>query len=126
MTLKSTAEARVALDRAMAGFQSWQLVVEDEDLASFPTPPEGFEQEMKVEKTLNASGIISYRRTPVGPLAAGFCSVLFVNAKTGFPVAEENFVNGQRVMRSEFFDIGTSISIELPSCLESSGSINRI
>jgi hypothetical protein len=118
MTLKSTAEARVALDRAMAGFQSWQLVVEDEDLASLPKPPEGFEDEMRVEKTLNSSGaIIRYRRTPVGPIAAGFYSVLFVDAKTGFPVAEENFVNGQRIMRSEFFDVGAAITIELPSCL---------
>jgi hypothetical protein len=123
MTLKSTADARVALDHAMAGFQSWQLVIEDEDLASLPMPPEGFEEEMDVEKTLTGSGtLISYRRTPIGPMAAGFYSVLFVDAKTGFPVAEENFVNGQRIMRSEFFDIGAAITIDLPSCLEASGT----
>jgi hypothetical protein len=119
MTLKSTADARVALDRAMEGFQSWQLVVEDEELASLPTPPEGLEDEMEVEKSSDASGNITrYRRTPVGPMTGGFYSVLFVDAQTGFPVAEENFVNGQRIMRSEFFDIGASITIELPPCLE--------
>ena len=118
MTLKTTADARVALDRAMAGFQSWQLVVEDEDLASLPAPPEGYEDEMNVEKMPDGSGtIIGYRRTPVGPMVAGVYSVLFVDAKTGFPVAEENFVNGQRMMRSEFFDIGNPITIELPAVL---------
>lgn len=120
-TLKSTADARVALDRAMAGFQSWQPVVEDEDLASLPVPPEGFDDEMKVERTLNAAGtIISYRRVPISPMAAGVYSVLFVDAKTGFPMAEENFVHGQRMMRSEYFDIGAPITIELPPCLDRS------
>jgi hypothetical protein len=35
-------------------------------------------------------------------------------------MAEENYFNGQRVMRSEFFDIGAPIVIELPACLGSS------
>ena len=120
-TLKTTADAHVALNRAMEGFQSWQLAVEDEDLASLPAPPDGYEDEMNVEKTSNASGtLISYRRTPVGSMAEGFYSVLYVDAETGFPVAEENFVNGQRIMRSEFFDIGAPITIELPAVLSSS------
>ena len=123
MTLKSTAEARVALDRAMAGFESWQLVVEEEDLASLPMPPDGLEEEMNVERTATGSGtLVSYRRTPVGPMAGGFYTVLFVDPKSGFPVAEENFVNGQRMMRSEFFDLGAAITIELPPCLAAAGT----
>lgn len=120
-SLKSTAEARVALDRAMAGLQSWQPVAEDEDMASLPSPPEGARDLMRVEKTINAAGtIISYRRTPLESMAgAEFYSVLSVDAKTGFPVAEENYVNGQRVMRSEFLNIGAPIAIELPACLGS-------
>lgn len=120
-TLKTTADARLALERAIAGFQSWQPVAEEEDMASFPAPPEGFAEEMNVEKTLNAAGtLIRYRRIPVSPMAAGVYSILFVDAKTGFPVAEENFVNGQRMMRSEYFDIGAPITIELPPCLDRS------
>jgi hypothetical protein len=121
-TLKSTAEARVALDRAMAGFQSWQLVVEDaaeDGLAALPSPPDGFQEEMTVEKQLTGAGVLtSYRRTPVGPMAGNLYSILFVDAKTGLPVAEENFMNGQRIMRSEFFDVGAAITIELPLCFE--------
>jgi hypothetical protein len=77
---------------------------------------------MRVEKTINAAGtIISYRRTPLESMAgAVFYSVLSVDAKTGLPMAEENYFNGQRVMRSEFFDIGAPIVIELPACLGSS------
>jgi hypothetical protein len=121
MTIRSTAEARVALDNAIAGFQSWQPVVEDEDMASLPSPPEGGRDLMKVEKTINAAGtIISYRRTPAEMSAGGFYSVLLVDAETSLPIAEENYVNGQRIMRSEFFDIGAPITIELPLCLGSS------
>ena len=122
MTIKSTAEGRVALDRAMAGFQSWQPVEEDEDMPSIPTPPESSRDEIKVEKTTNAAGtIISYRRTPAEMMmSGGVYSVLLIDATTGFPVAEENYVNGQRIMRSEYFDIGASIAIEVPPCLVSS------
>ena len=120
MTIKTTAEARVALDRAMAGFQSWQPVEEDEDMPSIPPPPESSRDEMKVEKTTNASGtIISYRRTPVEMMNGGVYSVLLVDAKTGVPVAEDNYMNGQRIMRSEYFDVGAPIAIELPPCLVS-------
>jgi outer membrane lipoprotein-sorting protein len=82
-------------------------------------PPEGIEDEMKVQKSVDAGGtLISYRRTPLNLMAAGMYSILIVDAKTGYPVAEENFVNGQKIMRSEFFDVGAPIPIELPACLE--------
>ena len=74
---------------------------------------------MLVEKTVDATrSLIRYRRTPTAAVAMGVSSVLIVDAKTGWPVAEENFVNGQRMMRSEYFDIGAPIAIETPPCLE--------
>lgn len=119
LNLKTTAEARVALDRAMAGFQSWQPVVEDDDPSLYPAPPDEPSVDMLVEKTVDATrSLIRYRRTPTAAVAMGVSSVLIVDAKTGWPVAEENFVNGQRMMRSEYFDIGAPITIETPPCLE--------
>jgi hypothetical protein len=122
-TLKTTADARVALDRAMEGFQSWQRVEEDLD-TDIPQPlgTERFGSDrdvMKAEKiTTSSGGVISYRRKPTDTMPGmDFYTVLHVDATTGLPVAEENFMNGQRLMRSEFYDVGAAIEIEIPECL---------
>jgi hypothetical protein len=47
-----------------------------------------------------------------------FYSVIIVNAQSGLPVAEESYLNGKRMMRSEFFDVGAPIVIEVPECLK--------
>lgn len=122
-TIKSTAEARVALDRAAEGLRAWQLVVEEDDPELPPSPLDkaDFDSDsgMRVEKQVDPSGAtIRYRRIPTHPMAAAFYSVLIVDAKTGYPVAEENFANGQRMMRTEYFDIGVPITIEVPDCLK--------
>ena len=123
-SLKTTADARVALDAAMAGFQGWQLVKEDED-SELPPMPAGMPMDstgdrMAAEKLpASSQSVISYRRTPIDTVAGmNFYSVLTVDAKTGYPLAEENFVNGQRMMRSEYFDVGANIEIEIPDCLK--------
>jgi hypothetical protein len=123
-TLKTTADARVALDRAIEGFQSWQRVEEEPD-TEFPQPlgNEGFASDrdaMGAEKiTPSVRGVISYRRTPTDTMPGmDFYTLLHVDATSGLPVAEENFMNGQRLMRSEFYDVGASIEIEIPDCLQ--------
>jgi hypothetical protein len=118
VTLKTTADARAALDRALAGFQSWQRVTEDEDGLPDGPDPDELTDDMTVEKKLNAAATqIIYRRVPAAAASMGVSSVLFVDVKTGLPVAEEHFVGGQRMMRSEFFDLGAPINIESPAVL---------
>jgi hypothetical protein len=121
--VKTTAEARKALDAAIAGFETWQLVKEDED-SEMPTFPAATDNDamglMKAERLVaTTDSLIRYRRTPADTVpGVDFYSVLTVDAKTGFPVAEENFMNGQRLMRSTYFDVGAKIEIEEPDCLK--------
>jgi hypothetical protein len=122
-TIKTTADARVALARAAEGFNSWQLVKsdEDDDVASFgPAPAQNSSEFMAVEKANGSQpGTVRYTRRPtIAMPGAEFFSVVIVDTKTGLPLAEENFINGQRMMRTEYFDVGAPISIELPECLK--------
>ncbi|HUQ69761.1 MAG TPA: hypothetical protein VM165_09575 [Planctomycetaceae bacterium] len=120
LTVKSTADARAALDRAIAGFQSWQPVAEEGDET---VPPSGLSassvtDHIIVEKTSAPSGSrITYRCTPADAPSAGVYSTLIVDTKTGYPVAEEQFVGGQRMMRTEYYDFGSPIIIEVPESL---------
>lgn len=123
-TIKTTADARLALDRAANGFSTWQLVKdeEEEDLPDLgPSPPAAFSNDgMTVERTPGpTSETIKYVRRPAMVIpGAEFFSVVVVDARSGLPVAEENYFNGQRMTRTEYFDVGAPITIELPECLK--------
>ena len=76
---------------------------------------------MDVTKQLSADGkTAQYTRRPKMKMPAGadFFSIVYVDTASGVPSAEENFVNGQRIMRTEYFDFGAKISIETPDCLK--------
>lgn len=123
MSIKTTAQARSALDQALGSFERWQVVPQDgeEDL---PMPMASLSDSgdfMTVEKVSMKDGkSFRYtRRLKAGmPGADAFYSVYFIDAVTGLPVAEETFVQGERMMRAEFFDVGAAIDIELPDCLK--------
>jgi hypothetical protein len=123
-TIKSTAEGRLALERAMEGFRTWQLLEDDED-ADMPDPlvsmnSDAAQDRMTVTIIFEKSGSVArYRRSPIDTVPGmDFHSVLTVDTDTGYPVAEENYMNGQLMMRSEFFDVGLPIQIEIPDCLK--------
>jgi hypothetical protein len=125
-TAKSTAEARIALDRAAEAYRTWQVVPEEEG-EDFPAlvsdgagPAAALAAGMlRVEKKVEADAqTIRYTSRPAGVTAGGdMTTVLTVNAATGLPVSEEMFFNGQRMMRVEYFDHGAPIAIEVPDCL---------
>lgn len=125
-TAKSTAEARAALDRAAEAYGSWQLVPQ-EDEEGYPTLPTDdvgptaalAAGMLEVEKSTNADGkTIRYTSRPAAMMVGGDATtVLLVNAATGLPVSEETFINGQRMLRVEYFDHGAPITIEVPDCL---------
>jgi hypothetical protein len=76
---------------------------------------------MKAEKKLSPDGKTAvYTRRPSLDLPGGsnFHGVVYVDLATGFPTAEENFINGERIMRTDYLDIGQPISIDLPDCLK--------
>ena len=125
MSIKTTAQAKAALDQASESFDRWQLVKEDveEDDLSFPAPSSGTDANefMTVEKQQSKDAkVIRYTRRmkETMPGAGAFYSVYFVDSATGLLMAEETFVQGERIMRAEYADIGAPIEIELPECLK--------
>jgi hypothetical protein len=138
-TIKSTAEARAALNRASAVFETWQLMKNDADAGSSdfsadtddmppgmpgnfaPPPGAGGFAAMKAEKKISPDGktaIYTRRPTMDIPGAANFHGVVYVDLATGLPTAEENFINGERLMRTDYLDVGLPIHIEVPDCLK--------
>lgn len=137
LTAKTTAEARKMLDRVLSSFDSWkEMKPESEEdeaetraamaEAGYTPPPAGTPSGMgsdfmDVTKKLSADGkTAQYTRRPKMKMPAGadFYSIVYVDTSNGVPTAEENFVNGQRVMRTEYFDFGAKIVIETPDCLK--------
>jgi hypothetical protein len=121
-TIKTTADARSALQRAAASFDSWQLVEseDDEDIPQYAgAAAEDVSAFMAVTREAGGAGTVRYVRRPTMTMpGAEFYSVIIVNSQSGLPVAEESYLNGKRMMRSEFFDVGAPIVIEVPECLK--------
>jgi hypothetical protein len=130
---RSTAEAQAALTRVIDSFDTWTVIKPDAELdaedaaamaeAGYSMPPAGASPSsmMKVEKKLSADGkTAQFTRRPAMAMPAGsdFHSIVYVDTSTGRPTAEENFINGQRLMRTEYFDFGAPIAIEIPDCLK--------
>ena len=124
---KSTADAHVALDRAVNAFSSWHEIKDSEEDGeaplSFPTQSGSAEVLFEVTKEVAAGDkIIKYtKRAPTIAGTPAMCTVLSVDSVTGFPKFEEMFLDGKSVMLTEYTDIGASISIEVPECLRAAG-----
>jgi hypothetical protein len=127
-TITTTAQARVALDAALKNFDRWQVVPKDVDendesggAATYPDiPADDAEMYGSVEKTKDAAaGTVKYTRRPsMAVPGADLTNIVVVDAASGVPVSEENYLNGKRVMRTEYFDIGVPLTIEVPECLK--------
>lgn len=133
LNVKSTAQARAALDQAEKTFGQWQLVphdAEDEDADAGPaaTPDDDVSSDFGgvggifsvTKETVKNGKFYRYtRKTSIGDAnTKGFCSIVLVDAQNGLPVSEETMVGGEQVMTAEYFDVGSPISIELPDCLK--------
>lgn len=122
-TLKSAADARRLLGEAEQAFGSWQLVPddadEDDDLPALMDGPDSV--------TITFSGTVKtkrgearrFKRRPAQtfPGMPTIVETLLIDAATGVLLSEETSMNGQAMMRTEYFDVGAAISIELPDCL---------
>ncbi|HEU5078853.1 MAG TPA: hypothetical protein VFT72_06550 [Opitutaceae bacterium] len=132
-TAKSTAEAHAALNRVSKAFNSWTVMKPDSEAdaetaeamaaAGYPAPMAGASASsmMKVEKKLSTDGkTAQFTRRPTMAMPAGsdFYSIVYVDTATGLPTAEENFINGQRLMRTDYMDFGAPITIDIPDCLK--------
>lgn len=118
-TLKTTADARRALDQAAAAFGEWQLVPENGDEEDLPTFDDSADMivEFVGEETLNGRAMRSFRRRPEQDFGMGMEERLLIDAATGLPAAEEMHMGGRPMVRVEYFDIGADITIELPAVL---------
>ncbi len=104
----------------------WQLASEDEEedvpFATETMSDSGEFMSVQKEQLKDGKTVRYTRRLKAGmPGADAVYSVHFVDVKTRLPVAEETFVQGERIMRAEYFDVGASIEIELPGCLKQAG-----
>ncbi|MFT3828401.1 MAG: hypothetical protein QM691_01715 [Opitutaceae bacterium] len=119
-TIKSAEQARRLIGEAEKAFNSWQLVAEDDD----SDLPMAAEREGMV---VTFTGLTQtphgearrYTRRPAA-MAPGMPQVvetLLLDAATGLPLSEETAMNGQAMMRVEYFDVGEAIVIDLPECL---------
>lgn len=131
LNIKSTAQARAALDQAEKAFGVWQLApVDPEDADEPPTAEENHDSSEAfggapnlftvTKETVRQGKFYRYTRkmSMAGMDTGGFSSVVLVDAQTGYPVSEETIVRGERLMSAEYFDVGADISIELPDCLK--------
>lgn len=123
-TITTTAQARVALDAALRQFDSWQIVLPAEGEEELSDLPDGEASPAAmygaVEKSPGAqAGTIRYTRHPAMAVAgAAMINVVVIDAATGVPLSEENYLNGKRLMRTEYFDVGVPVRIEIPTCLK--------
>lgn len=118
--LKSAAEARRLLGEAEKAFDSWQVVSEDE--AGDPPPgggPAGMVVTFEGVSRTPRGEARRYTRRPADntPGMPQMCETLLLDSATGLPLSEEMALNGQPMMRVEYFDVGAPIVIELPECL---------
>jgi outer membrane lipoprotein-sorting protein len=134
LTIKSTAEARTLLDKAASYYGTWQVVKSDDSEEDEDMPAMAADNPTLADSSAMASGmfavtretvagknLIKYVRRPSIPgmdTTAAFYSVVFVDAKTGYPTSEEMYVNGQKIMVTEYFDFGADLKIETPDCLK--------
>lgn len=126
-TITTTAQARVALDSALKNFDTWQLVPKDKgeeeesgDTPAYPDiPANDADLYGSVEKSAGAqAGTVRYIRRPSMTVpGADMTNVVVVDTASGVPVSEENYMNGKRIMRTEYFDVGAPLAIEVPECL---------
>lgn len=126
-TITTTAQARVALDSALKNFDTWQLVPKDKgeeeesgDTPAYPDiPANDADLYGSVEKSAGAqAGTVRYTRRPSMTVpGADMTNIVVVDTASGVPVSEENYMNGKRIMRTEYFDVGAPLAIEVPECL---------
>lgn len=127
-TITTTAQARVALDSALKNFDTWQLVPKDKgeeeesgDTPAYPDiPANDADLYGSVEKSAGAqAGTVRYTRRPSMTVpGADMTNIVVVDTASGVPVSEENYMNGKRIMRTEYFDVGAPLAIEVPECLK--------
>lgn len=122
-TIKSAADARRVLDQAAAAFNDWQRVpppeAADDEFGAFDPSSVPMKITALGMRQTSRGAVRQYTRRPAGDfgLAPMVVETLSLDAATGLPVAEETSMNGQVMMRVDYFDIGADITIEVPDCL---------
>ena len=123
-TLKGAADARRLLGEAEKAFDAWQPVEQDDE-EDFPMPmvPGGAHGGMVVKdagpvKTKHGPAHRYTRQAPdLIPGMPKVVETILIDDATGLPLSEETSMDGQPMMRVEYFDVGAEIVIEVPDCL---------